>query len=123
MHENCDTCSTDYDITPDNAHLVLFLDYLKASHIEAVCPNGHMEIIYVTTNSFLQVLGQCHLNISFGLVPTDERKEACDATWDNQSKEAEDEVVHTSETPREDDPPHWMLRELFDQMRDYEGSN
>ena len=119
IHENCDTCNTDYDITPDNAHLVLFLDYQKASHVEAVCSNGHTEIIYVTSQSFLRILAEAHLSVAFGLVPTDERKAACDATWEALSPKDEDEV----EEPKEPDPPHWMLRELFDDLRDYEGSN
>jgi len=117
MHENCDTCSTDYDITPNNAHLVLFLDYLKASHVEAVCSNGHTEIIYVTSQSFLRILAEAHLSVAFGLIPTDERKAACDATWETLAPKEEDEV------PKEPDPPHWMLRELFDDLRNYEGSN
>jgi len=104
-------------ITPDNAHLVLFLDYQKASHVEAKCLNGHTEIIYVTTQVFLHILAEAHLSVAFGLVPTDERKAACDATWGALAPKEEDEV------PKEPDPPHWMLRELFDDLRNYEGSN
>jgi len=117
MHENCDTCSTDYDITPDNAHLVLFLDYLKASHIEAVCPNGHTEIIYVTTQTFLQIRSATSLSIALGLMPSDERKAACDATWEALSPKDDDTDVTISEP----DPPHWMLRELYDDMRNWRG--
>lgn len=118
VHENCDTCQVDYDITPDNARLILFLDYLRASHIEATCTNGHTEIIYVTTQVFLQVLMDAGLNIAFGLVPTDERRAACDATFDGLVL---DELVYTSET--EIDPPHYMLRELYDQLREFENTN
>lgn len=123
VHENCATCNTDYDITSSNAKLILFLNYLRASHVEADCTNcGAKEIIYVTTHGFMQILAECHLGVSFGLDPTPERREACDITWGN-AENPKDDVVYTSETPVEIDPPHWMLRELFDELRDYEGTN
>ena len=121
MFENCDACHRDYAFAPETAKLVLFLNYLKASHVEAHCPNcGVMEIIYTTPQSFLHILQECHLGVSFGYEPTAERREACDVTWGSQGDD-DDEVVYTSEA--EADVPHWMLRELFDQLRDYERSN
>lgn len=116
MHENCDSCHKDYAFTKDTARLVLFLNYLRASHVEAKCPNcGAKEIIYLTTQSFLHVLEECKLGIAFGLEPTDERREACDATWGEEAKE--DEI----EPPKEISVPHWMLRELFDDLRNWRG--
>lgn len=117
--DTCDSCGADYLITSDNAVLFNFLNCPKANHVEVKCPNGHSENIFLCPEAFLHVLGTCHLNVRFGLNPSDEFLAECLEALN----EDEDELVHSSQTQVEIDPPHWMLRELFDQLRDYENTN
>ena|ERR1035437_5887949 len=121
MHENCDTCSTDYDFAPDNAQLIMFLNYMKATHVAAKCPNGHIETIYITAESFLHILQECHLPVAFGWDPTPERRASCDAIFAGMEDIVDAEIVPPKTV--EVDVPHYMLRDLYDQLRDYEGSN
>lgn len=103
-------CGLPYDITPENARLFNFLEYPDANHVEAYCPKKHMENIFVTPEGFMQVLKLCKLVVVFGLRPSDTFKEQVDRALGRLKEPT-------------DDPPHWILKELYDQMRDYEGSN
>lgn len=108
--DQCDTCDEPYEITNANAKLYCFLDCPRANHVEVKCPNGHEENIFLTSEGFMQIIQLCKLPVFFSLVPSDEFMA---------------EVVSILDGPQtvELDVPHHLLRELYDQMRHYEGMN
>lgn len=118
----CDTCSSPYTISAANAKLFCFLEYPRANHVEVVCPNGHTENIFLASDGFMHVLNLCKTGVVFALLPSDEFKAECDSAL------GLDELVYTNESAPvervvEADPPHWMLRELYDDLRNYENTN
>lgn len=114
MHENCDTCHVDYTITAKNTKVFLFLEDAEANHLEATCPNGHVEIIFLTVAGFFRIMSETKLNVTFGEAPTEEFKARAHAVWHGVKDELDDPErdVHI---PRE-----W-LRQLYDDMRVFGG--
>lgn len=87
-NSNCDSCQTDYDFSRENSMVYIFLDYLRASFIEAACPNGHTERIFCTTTGLLAVAG--HLPVILAAQPTPEVRQAADRAWKVHAETAPD---------------------------------
>jgi hypothetical protein len=120
-HENCDTCQLDYEFTKANAGLHLYMDYMRANHVVAYCPNGHRERVFVTTQGFLFILREAQLGITFHVEPEDDLKAAADRTWARIAP-GDLNIPETSTVDIIPIPRDW-LRSLYDTMREFGGES
>jgi hypothetical protein len=120
MNESCAACKTDYEVTPQNAGLVMFLGYPPASHIVATCTHcQRVEVIYVSSTVLVKLAaeGEGQFPLTLRDQPTDDRRAAADAAWarvaTSQLDADEDLVLDLPEAPRD-----WM-RQLHDDLREF----
>jgi hypothetical protein len=119
MNENCASCKTDYEVTPQNAGLVVFLGYPPASHLVATCTHCELvEVIYVTTKVLLQLAtGEGQFPITLRDQPTDDRRAAADAAWSRLGSNLSDGVgAMALDLP---EPPRDWVRQLHDDLREF----
>lgn len=82
MVENCDTCHADYDITPANALIRIYLGYPSANHLSAKCQNGHVERLFANNASLVSIIGQIKkLRIYVAEDPDADLRADSDASW------------------------------------------
>jgi hypothetical protein len=86
LHENCNTCGQDYEITSDTACLNLFIADPACNHIEAHCSCGATEVIYVGADAFLHVMQTCKLGVSLYPRASEELQARAAATWSSRSE-------------------------------------
>ena len=120
MNENCAACGAEYDVTPDNAGLVMFLGYPPASHIVATCTQCHcVETIYVSSTDLIRLAaeGDGLFPLTLRDQPSDAHRAAADAVWaqvaPSLSDLDDDLVLELPEAPRD-----WM-RQLHDDLREF----
>jgi hypothetical protein len=121
--EDGNECNEPFEIDKTNSQLFCFLLYPRANHIESHCPKGHEQNLFVTPEGFMQIIQVIHLPVMFGLVPSANFRERCIATIGPDPVLDEEPSSTSVDNDSEIDPPHWMLRELYDQLREYEGEN
>jgi hypothetical protein len=120
MNESCEACGTEYEVTPQNADLVMFLGYPPASHIVATCTHcQQVEVIYVSSTDLVKLAaeGDGQFPLTLRDKPTDYHRAAADAAWArnaaSRSDQDEDLVLDLPEAPRD-----WM-RQLYDDLREF----
>jgi hypothetical protein len=120
MNESCAACGTEYEVTPENAGLVMFLGYPPASHIVATCTHcERVEVIYLSSTDLVRLAaeGEGQFPLTLRDQPNDQRRAAADAAWAlmaaSRSDEDEDLVLELPEAPRD-----WM-RQLHDDLREF----
>jgi len=112
-------------VTRENGKLYCFLLYHRSNHVEAFCPNGHENNMFVTPEGFMQLIQMNLLPVMFGMKPSaDFRRRTIATIGPDPLLDTEDEPgPGTPPKTVEIDVPHWMLRELYDQLRDYENND
>lgn len=113
-------CGVEFEIDKTNSQMYCFLKYPRANHIESHCPKGHEQNLFITPEGFMMVIQTIRLTVVFGLEPTDSFRQRCINTIGPDP--LLDEPVEPPKTV-ELDVPHYMLRELYDQLREYEGED
>ncbi|WP_270889500.1 hypothetical protein [Pedococcus sp. 5OH_020] len=119
MNENCATCHHDYEVTPQNGGIVLFLDYERANHVLASCPNCKaVEVIYLRSAAVVELLSRAQFPLVVQDKPTAERREAADSCWGRfESVHAQDERRKAwDELP---EAPREWVRQLHDDLRSW----
>lgn len=117
MNENCAACKSDYEVTPENAGLVMFLGYPPASHIVATCTHcQRVEVIYVSSSVMVKLAadGEGQFPLTLRDQPTQDRRSAADAAWARLTPsrdEVEEVLVELPQAPRD-----WV-RQLHDDLR------
>lgn len=105
MHDNCDTCKTDYDFTPANSTIYIFLDYPRANFVEAVCPNGHAERIFSTSTGIVRI-ATGGFPVVFSLQPPTDIRQAAESAWEANSAQPQAPPASHVETATYDLTPH-----------------
>ena len=120
MNESCSACGAEYEVTPENAGLVMFLGYPPASHVVATCTHCQcVEVIYASSTDLVQLAaeGEGEFPLTLRDQPTDDRRAAADAAWAqfaaSPSDQDDDLVLDLPEAPRD-----WM-RQLHDDLREF----
>lgn len=120
MNESCPACGAEYEVTPENAGLVMFLGYPPASHVVATCPRCQcVEVIYVSSTDLVKLAaeGEGQFPLTLRDQPTDDRRASADAAWAQVAASASDQdddlVPDLPEAPRD-----WM-RQLHDDLREF----
>jgi hypothetical protein len=120
VNESCAACKTEYEITPQNAGLVMFLGYPPASHVVATCSNcQRVEVIYVSSKVMVELAaaGDGQFPLTLRDQPTEDRRAAADAAWARltpcPSDEDDDLVLDLPQAPRD-----WVRR-LHDDLREF----
>jgi hypothetical protein len=120
MNESCAACGGEYEVTPDNAGLVMFLGYPAASHVVATCTHCQgVEVIYLSSADLVKLAaeGEGQFPLTLRDQPTDDRRAAADAAWAQVAASPSDDddlVLELPEAPRD-----WM-RQLHDDLRRFE---
>jgi hypothetical protein len=118
MNETCASCNADYDVTPTNAGLVVFLGYLPASHVLATCPNCQVvTVIYTTPEALVGMVnaGKGQFAIALRDQPPQDRRVAADAAWARyRSSDPDAAPPEPDELP---EAPHTWVRQLYDDLR------
>lgn len=116
MHENCDSCHTDYEFTRENTKAVLFVEDAECNHLEATCPTcGAVERIYAMPDIFLQAVQQCQLHLTLHPRADEELLARAQTTWESTVTK-EDE-----EQPLPELPVAWRVA-LYDDLRNWKGA-
>lgn len=113
--DNCTECKADYDITPANTQVFIYLGYPPANNLEIKCPEGHECRIFIQASALADLLKPGGWTLSVFLQPSPEIKEAADRMWKI------DADVPEPPAPHEIEVPPWMLRELNDDLREFGG--
>lgn len=118
MNENCASCKQDYDVTPRNGGVMLFLDYEPANHVLARCPHCEaVEVIYLRSSAVVELLTTGAFPLVVQDKPTQERRAAADSCWARfaaaSAPESSKAWTELPEAPRE-----WV-RQLHDDLRNW----
>lgn len=120
MNESCAACRAEYEVTPENAGLVIFLGYPPASHVVATCTHCQwVEVIYVSSTDLVKLAaeGEGQFPLTLRDQPTADGRAAADAAWAqvaaSPSDHDDDLVLDLPEAPRD-----WM-RQLHDDLREF----
>lgn len=88
MHENCNQCDTDYDITAENGRLHLFIENYIANHVEAKCTHcGNVEVIFVTPAGLVAVVKNVKLHLELHIHADKGLQERANAAWGRHSEQ------------------------------------
>lgn len=118
--ENGVECGVAFEIDKTNSQMYCFLKYPRANHIESHCPKGHEQNLFITPEGFMEVIRVIKLTVVFGMEPSDNFRQRCiNVIGPDPLLDEPEEPLK----PVEPDVPHWMLRELYDQLRQFEGEN
>ena len=110
-HEQCDNCRFEYDFSPEVATLNLFINDPVCNYIMAVCPQCHVNTrIFLTGDAIVHILTECKLGMQLAPSATDDLKAAAASMYG--------EADIADELPA---APKWMLRELYDDLREWKG--
>jgi nitrate/TMAO reductase-like tetraheme cytochrome c subunit len=118
MNENCGACKQDYEITPANGQVVLYLNYSRANHVLATCPNCEaVEVIYLKPTAVMEILKLGQFQLAVGDKPNDDRRHAAEACWARfEGSDSESEPKAWDELPVA--PREWV-RQLHDDLRNW----
>lgn len=134
----CENCETEYDFDTAKDRVVIYQLSPYASHIEAVCPAcGTVTRIFCTPDGLRDILSRNKLPMQMGKYAPDHILESSHRVWvntdlepmspmPNEAPPVQREVPTTADVPLpfpNAETPHWMLRELYDQMREWEKEN
>ena len=121
MQENCAACKSEYDVTPHNAGLVMFLGYPPASHVVATCTQcQRVEVIYVSSKVMVELAaaGEGQFPLTLRDQPTLDRRAAADAAWARLAPARSDEVEEEPVLELPQAPREWVRR-LHDDLREF----
>lgn len=120
MQENCAACKNEYQVTPQNAGLVMFLGYPPASHVVATCTHcQRVEVIYVSSSVLVELAaeGDGQFPLTLRDQPTEDRRAAADAAWARVAPRRPDPCVEVVlDLPQA--PRDWV-RQLHDDLREF----
>lgn len=124
MHDNCNSCGTDYDFDKEHDTLCLFIKNPECNHVLAVCP-----VCEATCRIFIipEVVAQV-LTLKLPLrvycdTPDDVMNMVAELLGIEMAEEA-DTLYHESGTSYGlPEPPRDWLRDLYDDMREFGGES
>lgn len=126
MMETCGQCSADYALTSENAGIVVYLDYLPASHVWALCTHCRArETIYCAPRTLSGLTKGERFGVVVETESSRERREAADAAWGRHREAVRSTDPGPAEAPGDPVPveadlpdlPREWRRQLHDDLR------
>jgi len=125
--DTCDHCGVEYNFTKGRDVIVMYMLAPYCSHVAAICPAcDTLTRIYCTPDGLIHILSERGLVLQLGKYPENDIIEASRRVWKNSNLErytpmpTDDLPIQRYLVEDEIEIPHQLLRELYDQMREFE---